>query len=61
MPAEVRQAIKEYKTAPRPELVGSMETGYSFKEGTVKAGSTGQLSDYFYEKCARFGLEICSR
>jgi hypothetical protein len=50
--AEARQAMKEYKYAPRPELVGSAETGYSYKEGTVKAGSTGELSSYFSDKGA---------
>lgn len=50
--AEARQAMKEYKYAPRPELIGNAETGYSFKEGTVKAGSTGELASYFTEKGA---------
>ena len=48
--AEVRQAIKEYKYAPRPELTGSAETGYTFKEGTVSAGSNGELAGYFSKK-----------
>ena len=44
--------MKEYKYAPRPELVGSAETGYSFKAGTVKAGSQGELASYFTDKGA---------
>ena len=48
--AEARQAMKEYKLAPRPELVGSLETGYKYKEGTVKSGSTGELASYFKDK-----------
>ena len=51
--AEARQAMKEYKYAPRPELVGNAETGYSYKAGTVQAGSTGELSSYFTEKGAK--------
>lgn len=50
--AEARQAMKEYKLAPRPELVGNAESGYSYKTGTVKAGSTGELTDYFTTKGA---------
>ena len=50
--AEARQAMKEYKLAPRPELVGNSQTGYTFKEGTVKAGSSGELAGYFTEKGA---------
>lgn len=46
--AEARQAMKEYKYAPRPEL----NDDFTFKEGTVKAGSTGELSGYFKEKGA---------
>jgi len=49
--------MKEYKYAPRPELVGNAETGYSFKEGTVKAGSTGELASYFTEKGAKVQAE----
>ena len=41
---------QEYKFAPRPELVGNAETGYSFKAGTVKEGSTGELAGYFTTK-----------
>ena len=43
-----KQAMKEYKFAPRPELEygkkpdGTM--GYVFVEGTVKAGSQGELA-----------------
>lgn len=47
---EAKQAMKEYKTAPRPELVGNAETGYSYKADTVKAGSTGELATYFKDK-----------
>jgi hypothetical protein len=36
--------------APRPELVGNAESGYTFKEGTVKAGSQGELAGYFTNK-----------
>ena len=50
---EAREAMKEYKLAPRPELVGNAETGYKYKEGTVKAGSTGELASYFTEKGAK--------
>jgi len=48
--SEARQAMKEYKFAPRPELEGSLETGYSYKAGTVKEGSTGELASYFKDK-----------
>ncbi|KAL1528938.1 hypothetical protein AB1Y20_010260 [Prymnesium parvum] len=54
---EARQAMREYKYAPRPELVGSLETGYTYKEGTVKAGSTGELASYFTEKGATIQAE----
>ena len=47
---EQAQAMKEYKLAPRPELVGDATTGYKFKEGTVKDGSTGELASYFKDK-----------
>jgi len=47
---EARQAMKEYKYAPRPVLEGNAETGYSFKEGTVKPGSSGEMAGYFLEK-----------
>lgn len=50
---EAREAMKEYKFAPRPELVGNAETGYKFKEGTVKEGSTGELASYFTQKGAK--------
>ncbi|KAL3914252.1 MAG: hypothetical protein SGPRY_007687 [Prymnesium sp.] len=57
---EARQAMKEYKYAPRPVLEGSLETGYSFKEGTVKAGSTGELASYFNEKGATIQAEYAA-
>ena len=41
---EARQAMKEYKFAPRPELEYVEGKGYIYKEGTVKAGSQGELS-----------------
>ena len=44
--------MKEYKYAPRPELVGSVETGYAYKAGTVKEGSIGELSSFFNDKGA---------
>jgi hypothetical protein len=47
---EAQQAMKEYKLAPRPELVGNAETGYSYKADTVKSGSTGELASYFKDK-----------
>ena len=47
---EAAQAMKEYKLAPRPELVGSAETGYSYKADTIKSGSTGELASYFKDK-----------
>jgi len=55
--AEARQAMKEYKYAPRPELVGNAETGYSYKQGTVQAGSTGELSAYFTDKGSKIQAE----
>ena len=48
--AEARQAMKEYKFAPRPELEGNAETGYKFKEGTIGSGSQGEVASYFKEK-----------
>ena len=48
--AEARQAMKEYKMAPRPELLGNAETGYTYKAGTTGAGSQGELSSFFKEK-----------
>ena len=50
--AEARQAMKEYKYAPRPELVGNAKDGYAYKAGTVQAGSTGELASYFTDKGA---------
>jgi len=50
---EARQAMREYKYAPRPELIGNAKDGYSFKEGTVTAGSQGELASYFTEKGAK--------
>jgi len=55
--AEARQAMKEYKYAPRPVLEGNAETGYSYKAGTVQAGSTGELSSYFKDKGAMIQAE----
>ena len=52
-----KQAMKEYKYAPRPELEygkkpdGTM--GYIYKEGTVKAGSQGKLSSCEHHTRAR--------
>ena len=57
---EAREAMREYKYAPRPELVGNAETGYSYKEGTVKEGSTGELSGYFKEKGATIQAEYAA-
>jgi len=47
---EARQAMKEYKFAPRPVLEGNAETGYKYKEGTIGAGSQGEVAAYFKEK-----------
>ena len=47
---EARQAMKEYKFAPRPVLEGNAETGYTYKDGTVTAGSQGELATYFTQK-----------
>lgn len=58
---EARQAMKEYKYAPRPELVGNAETGYKFKEGTVKEGSTGELASYFTDKGSNIQAEYAKR
>jgi len=44
--------MKEYKYAPRPELVGDAKSGYAYKDGTVKAGSQGELASYFTDKGA---------
>ena len=49
---EAQQAMKEYKFAPRPELVKGADGSYKFKEGTVKAGSQGELASYFNVKGA---------
>ena len=49
---EAREAMKEYKFAPRPELERAADGSYKFKEGTVKAGSQGELASYFNEKGA---------
>mmetsp|Transcript_69180 Transcript_69180/g.114997 ORF Transcript_69180/g.114997 Transcript_69180/m.114997 type:complete len:187 (+) Transcript_69180:57-617(+) len=54
---EAREAMKEYKFAPRPELEGDAITGYSYKPGTVKEGSIGELSGYFKEKGATIQAE----
>lgn len=54
---EAREAMKEYKFAPRPELEGDAVTGYSYKPGTVKEGSIGELSGYFKEKGATIQAE----
>ena len=48
--AEARQAMKEYKYAPRPELVGDAKTGYTYKADTLQAGSQGELASYFKDK-----------
>lgn len=45
---EQKQAMKEYKFAPRPEL----NDDFTFKESTLKAGSTGELADYYKQKGA---------
>ena len=58
--SEVRQAMKEYKTAPRPELVGNAQTGYTYKADTVKAGSQGELASYFKEKGSVIQAEYAS-
>merc|ERR1719353_2711162 len=44
--------MKEYKFAPRPELI-EVDGKYQYKEGTVKEGSIGELSGYFNEKGAQ--------
>lgn len=49
--------MKEYKYAPRPELEGDAESGYSFKEGTTGAGSQGELASYFTDKGAKIQAE----
>lgn len=49
---EARQAMKEYKFAPRPELEGNAKDGYAFKAGTVGEGSQGELASYFKDKGA---------
>ena len=45
---EAKVAMKQYKSAPRPELEYGIKpdgtTGYIYKEGTVKSGSQGELS-----------------
>ena len=51
--AEAKQAMKEYKFAPRPVLEGNAETGYAYKAGTVTAGSQGELAGYFKGALAR--------
>ena len=55
---EVRQAMKEYKYAPRPELVGNAQTGYSFKDGTTGGASQGELSSYFKDKGAKIQADF---
>ena len=49
---EAKQAMKEYKYAPRPELVRNADGSYSYVEGTVKEGSIGEVAGYFKEKGA---------
>lgn len=55
--AEARQAMKEYKYAPRPVLEGNAETGYKFKESTISAGSQGELASYFKDKGSKIQAE----
>ena len=45
---EQAEALKEYKFAPRPEL----NDDGTFKESTLKAGSTGELASYYKQKGA---------
>ena len=51
-----KQAMKEYKYAPRPELEYGLKPdgtmGYIYKEGTVKAGSQGELASCEHHTCA---------
>jgi len=54
---EAREAMKEYKFAPRPVLEGNAASGYSYKEGTVGAGSQGELASYFKDKGAKIQAE----
>merc|ERR1719401_244012 len=58
---EAKQAMKEYKYAPRPELEYGLKPdgtmGYIYKEGTVKAGSQGELASFFTEKGAELKAE----
>ena len=58
---QAKEAMKQYKFAPRPELEygkkpdGTM--GYVFVEGTVKPGSQGELASFFNEKGATLKAE----
>ena len=54
---EQAQAMKEYKYAPRPVIEGSLETGYKYDKSTLKAGSTGELADYYRQKGAKINAE----
>lgn len=56
--SEAKQAMKEYKFAPRPELQGDAKTGYTYKEGTVGAGSQGELAGYFKDKGAKIQADF---
>ena len=51
-----KQAMKEYKYAPRPELEYGLKPdgtmGYIYKEGTVKPGSQGELASCEHHTCA---------
>ena len=56
--AEARQAMKEYKYAPRPVLEGNAETGYTFKAGTTGGASQGELAGYFKDKGSKIQAEF---
>jgi hypothetical protein len=53
---EAREAIKEYKFAPRPEIQGSAETGYTFV-GDYTAGTNGEMASYFTKKGEKLRAE----